>query len=91
MLRDDGRVHAAELNRPALRNVDRRYYDVFRSLSASRTWSQVGPNPIQIGEVSAYMGMMGIEDPETKIKYLRLIQGLDVVEMKNIRANMKTK
>ena len=90
-MRADGNVHPAELTRPALKDEDRRYYDAFRALSASRTWSQIGPNPVQVSEVQAYLWMLGVEDPETKLKYLRLIQGLDAVEMKIIRANLKTK
>lgn len=54
-------------------------------------WSQIGPSPIPVSEVNAYMDMVGIEDPETKLKYLRIIQGLDAVEIKNIRANTKAK
>lgn len=90
-MRADGNVHPAELTKPALRDEDRRYYDAFRHLSACRTWNQVGPNPLQVSEVAAYLGLLGIEDSETKLKYLRLIQGLDAVETKIIRANLKTK
>lgn len=88
-MRLDGLVHAAELKKPALRREDKRYYDAFRSLSASRMWSQVGPSPIQVSEVDAYMNMCGITDSETKLKYLRLIQGLDIVERTHIQANVK--
>lgn len=52
-------------------------------------WNQVGPQPIQVSEVKSYMEMVGIEDPDTRLKYLRLIQGLDAVEMKAIRAQQK--
>jgi len=85
-MRGDGNIHPAELTKVALREEDRRYYDVFRSLSASRIWSQVGPNPIQISEIAAYLGMVGIEDHATKMKYTRILQGLDIVELKSIRA-----
>lgn len=85
-MREDGNVHPAELEQTTLKVEDKRYYDVYRSLSASRIWSQVGPNPIQISEVHHYMQMAGIEDPETQLKYLRLVQGLDIIEMKSIQA-----
>ena len=52
-------------------------------------WTQVGPVAIPVSEVKAYMEMAGIEDPETKLKYLRLIQGLDAVEVKVVRKDMK--
>lgn len=90
-MRANGDIHPAELKRPALRSEDKRYYDAYRALSASRMWSQIGPSPIPVSEVNAYMDMVGIEDPETKLKYLRIIQGLDAVEIKNIRANTKAK
>lgn len=51
-------------------------------------WSQVGPNPIQVSEVAAYLGMLGIEDPDTRLKYLKIVQGLDIVE-RNIIAKRK--
>lgn len=90
-MRRDGNVHPAELTKTALRNGDRRYYDVYRSLSASRMWNQAGPLPIQISEIESYMSLAGIEDPDTKLKYLRLVQGLDIVEIRSIRAKTKTK
>lgn len=90
LMREDGNPHHAEMTRPALRSEHRRYYDVFRSLSASRTWNQSGPNPIQVSEVKAYMEMQGIEDPDTRMKYLRLTQGMDAVEIKSIRAATRT-
>ena len=88
-MRADGTIHPAERDRPALRSEDRRYYSAYRSLSASRMWTQVGPVAIPVSEVKAYMEMAGIEDPETKLKYLRLIQGLDAVEVKVVRKDMK--
>lgn len=91
MLRDDGAPHPAELTKPALRSEYRRYYDAFRSLSASRIWSQIGPNPLQISEIRAYLEMVGIEDPETKMMYMRLIQGMDQVEVKHIQAKSRAK
>jgi hypothetical protein len=89
-MRDNGDQHHAELTRPALRSENRRYYDAYRSLSAGRTWSQVGPNPIQVSEVQAYVHLCGMEDPATCMKYLRLIQGMDAVEIKSIRSRTKT-
>jgi hypothetical protein len=88
-MRENGDVHPAMLTKTALRSGHRRYYDVYRSLSASRTWSQVGPNPIQVSEVHSYMEMAGIEDPSTRLKYLRLIQGMDAIELKSIREKTK--
>lgn len=47
-------------------------------------WSEVGPQPIMVSEVAAYLGIVGIEDPYTKKKYLHLIQQLDRVELQHI-------
>lgn len=89
-MREDGNPHPMDKGKPALRSEDKRYHDAYRALSASRIWSQIGPHPIQMSEIAAYLGLLGIEDPETKLKYVRLIQGLDIVELRNIRANIKT-
>ena len=51
-------------------------------------WSEVGPQAIQVSEVAAYLGILGIEDTYTKQKYLRLVQSMDRVEMQHI--NRKT-
>lgn len=91
VMRDDGRVHPAELTKKALRREDKRYYDAFSVLSASREWSQVGPMPIRISEVESLMNMIGISDPDTRCKYLRLIQGMDGIERRVIQANMAKK
>lgn len=90
-MRGDGNVHPAELSRPALKDQDRRYYDAYRSLSASRMWTEIGPSPIQVSEVHHYLQMAGIEDSGTKLKYLRILQGLDIVEVRNIQAKRKAK
>ncbi len=62
-----------------------RYYRAFRSLSAKRIWSQVGPTAIQLTEVESWLRLNEIEDVETKQKYLRFIEGLDHIEMSFLR------
>lgn len=84
-MRADGNVHPQDKRKPALKRGDRRYYDAFRSLSASRMWNQVGPTPLRLSEIHHYLQMAGIETPETKLKYLRLMQGMDAVELKCIQ------
>ena len=49
-------------------------------------WSEVGPQAIQVSEVAAYLGILGIEDTYTKQKYLRLVQSMDRVEMQHIQS-----
>jgi len=83
-LREDGSPHPADIGRPALRYDCIKYMDAFSYLGASRLWSEVGPQPIQVSEVESYLGIAGIEDPYTKMKYLRLVQRMDRVEMQHI-------
>lgn len=88
-LRDDGVPHKEDKRKPALRAEDRRYYDAFRALSASRLCVDGNPQPLQISEIKAYVELVGIESPETKLKYLRLMQGLDLVERECIQRTKK--
>lgn len=81
VLKHEGHPHPAALRKPALRGDCIRYFDAFCRLGASRIWSQVGPQPITISEVESLMNMSGVEEPETRMKYLRLIQGMDRVEL----------
>ena len=85
---DTGIPHPSDIGRPALRSDCIKYFDAFRYLGASRMWSEVGPHAIQVSEVAAYVGMAGITDPYTKLKYLRLVQAMDRVELEHI--NRKT-
>ena len=79
--RDTGQLHPALAAKPALRRDCLRYYEVFTALGASRIWTQVGPQPFQISEVLTLVEAKGIENPETKMKYLRLVQRMDRVEL----------
>ena len=88
-MRRNGEVHPADLRRPALRPDCVRYHDAFCALGAGRLSTQVGPSPIQITEVNTYLDMLGIEDPETKLKYLRLIRKMDRVELNYIYEKTK--
>lgn len=83
---DTGIPHPADVGRPALRSDCIKYFDAFRYLGASRMWSEVGPQAIQVSEVAAYLGILGIEDTYTKQKYLRLVQSMDRVEMQHIQS-----
>lgn len=49
-------------------------------------WNQVGPLPIQVSEVMSLMkDGYGIQDEETRMKYLRLVRRMDRVEMKYLQ------
>jgi len=44
-------------------------------------WNEVGPQPVQISEIDAYLRFIGVTNPEDKQKYLRFIGMLDHVEL----------
>lgn len=92
MIRESGDPpHPAELRKPALSADCIDYYDAFRYLGASRSWSQVGPNPILMSEISAYFEINSITDQYEKQKYMRLIKHLDRVEIDHIHLKSKAR
>jgi hypothetical protein len=66
-----------------------KYHDAFRHLGASRHYGQGGPLPIAVSEVKAYLDLVGIESPRTRMKYLRLIQRMDQVELAHIHNKLQ--
>ena len=84
---DTGVPHPADIGRPALRRDCIRYYEAFRYLGASRICNTTGPQPIQVVDVKAYLDIVAIDDPATRLKYLRLIQALDSVALKHASSN----
>lgn len=87
---DTGQVPEALRKKPVLPKACRRYLDAFRLLSDARTWNQGHPMPIQISEVNALLESMGISDPQTKIKYQRLVRRMDQVELAHILQQVKS-
>ena len=85
-MRRDGLTHHAEKSRPALRSDCIVYFDAFRFLSASRLWNQVGPQPVPVSEIKAYMEVAEIEDPNEKLKYLKFVSDLDGIEVRHFYA-----
>ena len=85
---DTGTPHPADIGRPALRNDCIKYFDAFRYLGASRLWSEVGPQPVQVSEVKAYVDMIGLDDVDTKLKFLKFVQLMDRVELASIQRKM---
>lgn len=88
-MREDGGIHPAELTRPALRSECIDYYDAFRYLGASRMWSQVGPLPISVSDIAAFLFLNNITNPDERMKYLRLVQAMDRVELKFLQEKTK--
>lgn len=88
--KETGQHHPACLRKPTLRSDCIKYHDAYRSLGVARIWSEVGPMPIPLVEVEAYLRLAGIGDPSTKLKYLRLIRRMDMVELEHLRAKART-
>jgi hypothetical protein len=86
---DTGSFHPAHARKPALRKDCIRYMDAFQILSAARVWSQVGPTPLQTSEIESYLNLLGLKNTHTRLKYLRLIRGLDEVEVTYLLSKMK--
>jgi hypothetical protein len=86
---DTGVHHPAFLKKPALRSDCVKYLDAFRSLSASRMWSQAGPSPIQVSEVKALLDLTDEESPDERSRFLALMQELDRVEMRHLYEKSK--
>jgi len=80
-MKADGITHPALLEQVALRDDCIDYHDVFRSLGASRKWTQVGPEPLQTTEIKAELELRGIDDHYERLKYLRIVRKLDRVEL----------
>lgn len=77
-------------SKPALRADCIRYFDAFRLLGASRIWNQVGPQAIPLSEIESYLNLNGITTRETRLKYVRLIKSLDLVELRYIQEKQKS-
>lgn len=86
---DTGQHHPAYQTRPSLRDDCIKYYDAFCLLSDCRMWSEVGPQPIQLSEIDAYLRMVGITDVFTKLKYARLIRRMDGVTIRFLNEKRK--
>lgn len=52
-------------------------------------WDQVGPKPLQISEINSTLDSAGVRDSETRMKYLRLMKRMDMVELSHLHEQMK--
>lgn len=86
-MREDGLRHPADAARPALRGDCIDTYDAFCLLGASRKWSEVGPQPIDVSEIlSLAINGLGISDLDERMSFVRMIKQLDRVEMTFLQA-----
>lgn len=66
---------------PRLEDHEIAYFEVFSGLSASRSYSDGGPQPIRISEILAYCQLMGVSQLEARQDTLQMVQALDGVWM----------
>lgn len=62
---------------PKLQSLDKEYLDAYYRLSARRTSSLGGPNPISIESIVAYMAAVEVDSVTERLKYMDLIQTMD--------------
>lgn len=60
-------------------------------MGSRRLWNQVGPLPIPVSEIKAFLGLVGVSDPSTCLKYVRLIGKMDDVERNYLFEKSKSK
>lgn len=64
-------------NVPEVEEFCKIFWDGFDFLSERRIQTEVGPQPIQISEILAYVEYVGIFDSDTRDSFLRIVQHLD--------------
>lgn len=72
-----GIIPPALLNRPTLEDGDEEYVTAFMMLNTRRS-SGMGPNPISLTEILAYVQLYEVNEPET---FVRVMVEMDVVLM----------
>jgi hypothetical protein len=66
-------------NRPSLNQWVHEYWEAFHILSGSRMTHQGGIGPVPFSELVAYMQCIGMQDVDDRLKFIKMIQGLDNV------------
>lgn len=51
-------------------------------------WTQVGPSPIPVVEIKAYLDTVGITEYQVREQYLRIIRKMDSVELNHLHKAM---
>lgn len=64
-------------DRPTLTNDDLPYLEGFRRLDRGRAYGQVGPMPITVVDVQAYLSLIKEEEVGERLRFLNTIQTMD--------------
>lgn len=78
------------LRRPKLKKGDQTYLDAYYACDHGRqAVAMGGVNPIPVSEIRHYTDMAGIDCPDERLKYLRIIQRLDSVYIGHVVEKLK--
>lgn len=66
-------------NRPMLNSWVSEYWTAFQLLGSSRAVTQGGIGSIPLSEIVAYMECVYVRDPDERLRFIMMIQGLDGV------------
>jgi hypothetical protein len=76
-------------NRPTLNRWVTEYWEAFQVISGSRATHQGGVGPIPLTELVAYMDATYLRDVEERLKFIRMIQSLDMVYVSHVNEESK--
>lgn len=91
MLDDTGVPHPDALKRPPPSEEDDVYYVGFCILGGRRLYSQVGPQPLPLTEILAYIDELDVTDVDEREEYLDILTDLDSAEMDHISKRVRKK
>lgn len=84
-----GKLPPALATRPYPDKAVRFYIDVFYRLSAHRTQSESGPNPLYISEMLAYLRLLGYSDQDDLLFAVDVLQACDRVYLDEAHKKLK--
>lgn len=76
-------------NRPTINRWVTEYWEAFQVLSSSRATHQGGIGSIPLTEMVAYMEAIYLHDVEERLKFIRMIQSLDMVYVSHVNDRAK--
>lgn len=88
--RDTGTTPKALIDRPELARPNWPDLAAFDLLDSSRLVNQVGPQPLQVSEVLAYLELAGVEDVEDRVLFLHRMKVMDTILLNHHRESQKT-
>lgn len=84
-----GEVPSAFENKPELYEDSVPYWTAFLNLSVSRLFNEMGPMPLAVSDIEAYLNIYGVCDIDRRIAYYEAVVALDNQWLKFQRENNK--